>query len=129
MRKVMTLRVAAFAAVAVTAMAVGVGSLSQAAFAYDPFSACGSNCNSIKDTSLTQGATNFKAKNIINTALILLGSISIIMVVIGGIRMAASNGDPGKVKTGRETIIYSVVGLIIAMSAYAIINFVISFNW
>ena len=129
MRKRTTLRVAAVTALAAATMAVGFGGLTRPAFAYDPFSACGSSCNSIKDTSLTQGATNSKAKNIINTALLLLGSISIIMVIIGGIRMAVSNGDPGKVKSGRETIIYAMVGLIVAMSAYAIINFLVSFNW
>ena len=37
-----------------------------------------------------------------------------------------SGGDPGKVKKGKDTIIYGIVGLIIAILAFVIVNFVIN---
>jgi hypothetical protein len=37
-----------------------------------------------------------------------------------------SSGDPGKVKKGKDTILYGIIGLVIALLAYAIINFVLT---
>ncbi len=96
------------------------------ASAYELFPSGASEFN---DDSLTIGAGNSAAKNIINMALVVLGGVALIMVVVGGIRISAAHGDPSQVKAGRETVLYSLVGLIVAMSAYAIINFVVSFNW
>lgn len=64
-------------------------------------------------------------KNVINTILIVLGMIAVIMIVIGGIRYTTSNGDPGSIKGAKDTILYAVVGLVIAILSYAIVNFVI----
>ena len=75
------------------------------------------------------GALGTLVKNIINTALSVLGGLSVIMVVVGGIRLTAAHGDASQVKAGRETILYSLVGLIVAIAAGAIVNFVVSFNW
>lgn len=75
------------------------------------------------------GTLGVLVKNIINTALSVLGGLSVIMVIVGGIRLASAHGDPSQVKAGRETILYSLVGLIVAIAAGAIVNFVVSFNW
>jgi hypothetical protein len=47
------------------------------------------------------------------------------MIIVGGIRYVTSAGDSSKVKAAKDTIMYSVVGLAIAILAYAIVNFVI----
>jgi len=39
--------------------------------------------------------------------------------------MAGCGGDAGKVKQARSSIIYGVVGLVLAMLSFAIVNFVI----
>lgn len=64
-------------------------------------------------------------KNIINTMLIVLGMIAVIMIVIGGIRYTTSNGDASQIKAAKETILYAVVGLVVAIMAFAIVNFVV----
>jgi hypothetical protein len=64
-------------------------------------------------------------KTIVNILLYVLGAIAVIMIVIGGIRYATSNGDAGSVKSAKDTILYSVIGLIVAIMAYAIVNFVV----
>ena len=75
------------------------------------------------------GSLGIKVKNIINTALSILGGLSIIMVVVGGIRLTAAHGDPSQVKAGRETVLYALIGVVVAIAAGAIVNFVVSFNW
>jgi len=62
------------------------------------------------------------------TSLILMavGLISVIMLIYGGFRYVVSGGDNKKVTDAKNTILYAIIGLIIALLAYAIVNFVIS---
>ena len=60
-----------------------------------------------------------------NVMLFIVGAISVIMVVIGGLRYVVSGGNSGNITTAKNTILYAIVGLIIAIMAYAVINFVI----
>jgi hypothetical protein len=62
---------------------------------------------------------------IVNILLYILGAIAVIMIVIGGIRYATSNGDSSAITSAKNTILYSVIGLIVAIMAYAIVNFVV----
>ena len=64
-------------------------------------------------------------KTITNTILYVLGAISVIMLIYGGIRYTLSGGDSAQVTAAKNTIMYAVVGVIVALLAYAIINFVI----
>lgn len=54
-----------------------------------------------------------------------IGIIAVIMIIIGGIKYVTSNGDAGQVTSAKNTVLYSVVGLVVALLAYAIVNFVI----
>jgi hypothetical protein len=65
-------------------------------------------------------------KNVINTMLYVLAIIAVIMIVIGGIRYTTSNGDSSQLKSAKDTILYAVVGLVVAIMAFAIVNFVIT---
>lgn len=64
-------------------------------------------------------------RNITNTLLLAVGVISVIMIIIGGIRYALSGGDESGVKSAKDTILYAVVGIVVSLLAYAIVNFVI----
>lgn len=61
---------------------------------------------------------------VVNTILYVLGAIAVIMIVIGGIRYVTSGGDASGVTAAKNTILYAVIGLIVAILAYAIVNFV-----
>ena len=65
-------------------------------------------------------------KTIVNVLLFILGAIAVIMIIIGGIRYATSNGDASSTKAAKDTILYAVIGLIVAIIAYAIVAFVIN---
>ena len=62
---------------------------------------------------------------IINIMLFVIGIACVIMIVYGGIRYTISRGEPEAVKSAKNTILYAIVGLVIAILAYAIVNFVI----
>ncbi len=65
-------------------------------------------------------------KQVTNTILYIVGIIAVIMLIIGGIKYVISGGDSKKVTDAKNTILYAIIGLIIAFLSYAIVNFVIS---
>lgn len=64
-------------------------------------------------------------KNVINVMLYLAGAIAVLVIVVGGIRYITSDGDPGSANKAKNTIIYALVGLVVAVMSYSIVNFVI----
>lgn len=66
------------------------------------------------------------AKTVVNTLLLILGMVAVIMIIVGGFRYVTSSGDKSALVSAKNTILYSVVGLVIALLAYAIVNFVIN---
>jgi hypothetical protein len=62
---------------------------------------------------------------IINTLLVLIGMVSVVMIVIGGFRYTLSRGEAGEIKVAKDIILYAIIGLIVAIMAYAIVNFVL----
>lgn len=64
-------------------------------------------------------------KTIVNVLLFIIGAIAVIMLIIGGIRYTTSNGDSNQVTAAKNTILYAIIGIIVAILAYAIVNFVI----
>lgn len=63
---------------------------------------------------------------IVNVILGVVGFIAVVMIIIGGISYTTSAGDASKVKKAKDTILYGVVGLVIALLAFAIVNFVLT---
>lgn len=62
---------------------------------------------------------------IVNVLLFIIGAISVIMLIIGGIRYTISAGDSGNVTAAKNTIMYAIIGLIVAFLAFAIVNWVL----
>lgn len=65
-------------------------------------------------------------RTITNVLLFVLGAISVIMIIIGGLRYVISGGNATAVTAAKNTILYAIVGVIVALLAYAIINFVLN---
>lgn len=63
---------------------------------------------------------------IINVVLGVLGLLAVIVIIYGGFMFMTATGDASKVKKAKDTIMYGVIGLVIALLAYAIVNFVVS---
>lgn len=65
-------------------------------------------------------------KVITNAALFVIGAISVLMLIYGGVRYTISGGDSKAVTDAKNTILYAIIGIIVALLAYAIVNFVLS---
>lgn len=64
-------------------------------------------------------------RTITNVLLYVLGAVSVIMIIIGGLRYVVSGGNSANVTAAKNTILYAIVGIIVALLSYAIINFVL----
>lgn len=65
-------------------------------------------------------------KNAINVILGVLGVVAVVVIILGGFTFMTSQGDAGKVMKGRNTILWGVIGLAVALLAFAIVNFVLT---
>ena len=63
---------------------------------------------------------------IINWVIGVLGLVCVIIIIIGGVNYMTSSGEASKVKKAKDTILYGIIGLVICILAFAIVNFVIS---
>lgn len=75
----------------------------------------------------TDGEQELKdtVKNVLSAIFGILGIIAAVVIIIAGVLYMISAGDPGKVATAKKAILYAVIGLIVALSAYAITNFIL----
>lgn len=64
-------------------------------------------------------------QTVTNVLLFIIGAVSVIMLIIGGVRYTISQGDSSAVTSAKNTILYAIIGLVVAILAYAVVNFVI----
>lgn len=109
-----------------TAIIAGGTSLSLAvagtAVAANPDVSQGANAaqGSLSGTPLTQ-----QVASITNTLLIVIGVVAVLMLIVGGFRYIFSQGDEKQTKGAKDTILFSIIGIVVALLAYAIVNFVL----
>lgn len=75
-------------------------------------------------TAATPGSLIDTFGVIANILIFLTGAISVIVIIYSGIRYVTSTGDAARVKAAKDTLVYAIVGLIVAIMAYAIVHFV-----
>ena len=82
-----------------------------------------SNVNRVgnQDDTLVSNVTS-----ILNAVIAVLGLVCVVVMIIGGINYMTSSGDAGKVKKAKDTILYGLIGLIVCVLAFALVNFVIA---
>lgn len=61
-----------------------------------------------------------------NFTLYIAGAVSVMFIIIGALRYAASGGNQTNLQKAKLTISYAVIGLVVSISAVAIVNFIIS---
>ena len=64
-------------------------------------------------------------KNIISILFWIIGILAVIVIIYAGITFITTAGNPSKVAQAKTMIIYAVIGLAVAILAYAIVNFVV----
>jgi len=63
---------------------------------------------------------------LINVFTSVMGFLAVAMIIYGGFMLLTAQGDPARIKRGKDVVLYSVIGLILVMLAYAIVNFVMT---
>ena len=116
---------ASLALVGVVAVAATTAPAISPAKAVNPYGACDANSSSAickgKGESLSEGFV----KPTINIILWVVGVAAVIVIVVAGLKYVTSSGNPSAVSSAKTTILYAVIGLVIAITAYAIVNFVL----
>lgn len=89
-------------------------------------------CDKITDDALrsaagcsSSGTADSLAGTVVNFLLYGVGLASVVMLIFGAVQIATSAGNASNVEKGKKTIIYSLIGLIISVFAYAIVNYVL----
>lgn len=85
----------------------------------------GANAAKGADQSTDLFGTAGTFSTITNVLLFIIGAIAVIMIVIGGLRYVISGGDSSQITAAKNTILYAIVGIVVAILAYAAVNFVI----
>ena len=118
--KKLSLVVAAFALVA-TALFVPV-------VAVEAQSAVQNGINSAKGDGVPDqlfGGDGSIFTTVVNVMLFIIGAICVIMLIWGGIRYTTSAGNAASVTAAKNTIMYAIIGLVIAFLAFALVNWVL----
>ena len=63
--------------------------------------------------------------DVIQAVLGIVGSVTLAMFIYGGFMWMLSGGNPERVKKGRDTIVWSSLGLAVIFFGYAIISFIL----
>ena len=85
----------------------------------------GANCAQGEEQASDLFGTSGIFRTITNVLLFLIGAVSVIMLIYGGIRYTVSGGDSNSVTAAKNTILYAIVGIVVALLAFAVVNFVI----
>lgn len=87
------------------------------------------NTNQTNGCTVDQGAANQKINNILKTVInlfsLVVGVVSVIMIIIGGLKYITSGGEASNISGAKNTIIYAIVGLVIVALAQFIVHFVL----
>lgn len=81
----------------------------------------GSDCKESKNSV----SINKVISAVVTTLSIVIGILAVIMIMVGGFRYVTSGGDSSKITSAKNTIVYAIVGLVIAIMAQAIVKFVL----
>lgn len=113
------------AALAVLAFGAFVFVPTQTVLAIDPLAEVCSNGGASAVCDNQDEDANELIATLVSVLLFLVGTLAVIMIIVSGIFYVTSNGDASKVARAKNTLTYSIVGLIIAFLAYAIVFWVL----
>ncbi len=80
-------------------------------------------CNLPEQTGPTLMET---VQTIINVIIGVIGVVAVVVIILGGIYYVISQGEAAKITRAKNTILYGIVGLVISLLAFAIVNFVMT---
>lgn len=91
----------------------------------DPIAA-GASCAQANGTSSNLFAQGGVFQTVSSVLIFLVGAVAVIFLIIGGLRYVVSNGNEKNVEAAKNTILYAIIGIVVAVVSYALVNFVVS---
>ena len=76
--------------------------------------------------NLAEDDLNGMIRLIITAVIGVIGIVAVIMIILGGVSYTTSQGDPQRTKKAKDTILYGVIGVVVALLAFAIVTFVLT---
>ncbi|NCQ54285.1 hypothetical protein COV88_03165 [Candidatus Saccharibacteria bacterium CG11_big_fil_rev_8_21_14_0_20_41_19] len=107
-------------------MSFGLVALPTTVGAINVFQTCEDGSTSAVCTSTKTDNLSTYIKTIVNVLLFVLGTVSVITIIVSGIRYTTSHGEAKAVQAAKDTLMYAVIGLIVAIMSYAVVNFVVA---
>lgn len=103
--------------------------LASSALAQDPTPLGGENIVDVAESLQTasRGSIITWAASLAEYFLILVGVIAVVMIIYGGFLYITAGAVEENLKKANKTILYGVIGVIVAILAYAIVSFAASF--
>jgi len=83
-------------------------------------------CKLVSEDRLNYAKNTSLIWDVVRFILIALGAVAVIMIIVGGFQYATSQGDSSALTKAKNTILYAVIGLVVAMLSTAIVTFIIS---
>jgi hypothetical protein len=83
------------------------------------------NCDPTASTAVAEEKVDSIITTVINIFSLVVGIVSVIMIIIGGLKYITSGGDSGNVTGAKNTILYAIIGLVIVALAQIIVKFVL----
>lgn len=77
-----------------------------------------------EDLNLPTVTVQSGLQNVLNIVFTLAGLLAVIFIIIGGLKYTLSGGDSAGLKSAKETITYAIVGLIVTLVAFGVVNYV-----
>lgn len=79
----------------------------------------------ISSNSLPKATVTSSMPTVLKTVFGFAGLISVVFVAMGGLKYTLSSGDPQQIKEAKDTILYALIGLVLAVSMFTIVSFII----
>ncbi len=56
----------------------------------------------------------------------IVGALSVVFILVGAVQYVISGGDPASTKRAKETVMYAIIGLLVSLLAFGIVNVITS---
>lgn len=86
----------------------------------------GAACAQANDAKNNLFGTNGVFITIMNTLIFLIGAVAVVFLIIGGFRYVVSQGDAKHIAAAKDTILYALVGIGVAVISFAAVQFVVN---
>ena len=104
---------------------IGLGVTATALMATRAFASAIDDGVGAAGATLPQSSLTSYTSQIVDIMIYAIGFVSVIMLIIGGFRYVLSGGDSKNTTAAKDTILYAIIGVVVALLSYSIVHFVI----